>query len=130
MGGQGSLTYYLPIVIESMMYLILSIWMLFMVSSINSLSPSEKLITSGSSSFPSSPNPQDGFLMSSAKALLSDIQSDLSQSQSQEEGGSLRKRRSVSTSDYKRFSGFKVESDPSLLVDLTEEIFGVSNRLT
>ena len=68
-----------------------------MISSINSLSPAEKLVTSGSPGLLSSQDTEDLFLMSSAKALLGEFQSD--QDQFQDEG-------SQSLSRKKRYAGY------------------------
>ena len=109
--------------------ILLATWMLFMISSINSLSPAEKIITRGSSSFPSYQNPQDVSLMTSAKALLAEVQSASAQEPHDEEIGSLRKKRAVSDKgeDYKRFSGFKVVPTPSFSIDIAENIYEVIN---
>ena len=97
-----------------------------MISSINSLSPAEKLITSGSPGFSSSQNTEDLLLMSSAKALLAEFQSDQDQFQDEGSQSLSRKKRSAAgwygysalppktnrPVDSKRFSKFKVDSAP------------------
>ena len=112
-----------------MRQILLATCVLFMISSIHSLSPAEKIITRGSSSFPSSQNTQDVSLMTSAKALLAEAQSASDQEPHDGEIGSLRKKRAVSgestDNDYKRFSGFKVVSTPSFSIDITEDIYEV-----
>ena len=108
----------------------ISIWMLYMIQSIQSLSPAEKLLTSGESSYPSPQNSQDVFLMTSAKTLLSEFNSDQNKHQDGEVG-SLRRKRSVGASTptvYKRFSGFKVESSPLLSIDISEETYKVLHK--
>ncbi len=117
-----------------MRQILLATWMFFMISSIHSLSPAEKVITRGSSSFPSYQNPQDVSLMTSAKALLAEMQSASDKEPREGEVGSLRKKRAVSAegeestdNDYKRFSGFKVVSTPSFSIDITEDIYEVIN---
>ena len=66
--------------------------------------------------------------MSSAKALLSEFQSDQDQPQDGE-AASLRKKRSVDVASaptvYKRFSGFNLESSPSFSIDISEETYKV-----
>lgn len=108
----------------------ISIWMLYMIQSIHSLSPAEKLLASGASSYPSPQNSQDMFLMTSAKALLSEFQSDQDNHQ-EGEAGSLRKKRSVGITSasaptvYKRFSGFNLESSPLFSTDISEDTYKV-----
>ena len=122
--------------------IMLSIWILLMISSTNTLSPAEKLISSGSSSYSRFQNKEDVLLMSSAKALLDEFQSDNDQFQDEESPSLSRKKRFVWSSpvapavtlrpvDSKRFSKVKVNSAPFLGSDvpITRDIFEVSNTL-
>ena len=115
-----------------------------MISSINSLSPAEKLVTSGSPGLLSSQDTEDLFLMSSAKALLGEFQSD--QDQFQDEGSqSLSRKKRYAGYGYgyralppktdrpvnsKSFSNFKVDSAPlaGTGVDIDKEIYEVIDR--
>merc|ERR1719318_388594 len=109
-----------------------------MISSINPLSPAEKLITSGSPGLSSSQNNEDLLLMSSAKALLAEFQSDHDQFQDEESPSLSRKKRHATGLGYralppktdrpvdsKRFYNFKVDSAPlaGKGVEITKEIY-------
>ena len=117
-----------------------------MISSINSLSPVEKLITSGSPGFSSSHNTEDLLLMSSAKALLAEFQSDQDQFQDEGSQSLSRKKRSAGYGGWygysalppktdrpvnsKRFSKFKVDSAPlaGASVAITQDDYEVLDR--
>ena len=119
----------------------LSIWILLMISSTNALSPAEKILTSGSPSYSSSQNTEDLLLMSSAKALLSEFQSDHDQFQDEDSPSLSRKKRFVWSSpvippvtdrpvDSKKFSKVKVNPAPLLgaNVAITKDIYEVLDR--
>ena len=109
-----------------------------MISSINSLSPAEKIISSGSPGLSSSQNTEDVLLMSSAKALLAEFQDQ------DEESPSLSRKKRHATGlgyralppktdrpvDSKRFSNFKVNPAPlaGSGVEITKEIYEAIER--
>ena len=121
----------------------LSIWILLMISSINPLSPAEKLITSGSPGLSSSQNTEDLLLMSSAKKLLAEFQ-DQDEFHDEESQSLSRKKRSGGFGlgysalppktdrpvNSKRFSNFKVDSAPlaSASVAITKDDYEVLDR--
>ena len=67
-------------------------------------------------------------MVNSARALLGELQPEHTKPSL---AAGLRKKREVSEDpEYKRYSGFTVESSPSLTVDITEEMYEVMSGLS